>query len=437
MDMNDMKVALVAAEKSVADALSAIESAENDEALSVAGESFTSAEAEVGRVKGNIALLERAAKAKADATVAAPVVTGAIARGSLKSEPTFRLDQATGGYFHTLALARGGDPKAFEKLVANNKEVQERAGITTGATAGGEFVPPDWTVELYAAKLRVGRAFADQCINMGAPVSSVWSIPRITTGASEAVQTEGAAASNTDQVTDSVSAAVQTVAGRTLASYQLMDLSEPGMDQIIYSDLLGDLNAKYDNALLNGTVTNAKGVLQLAGTTTVTYTDATPTGPELYAPIFQGKSAIEKGTFLGVDFIVMHTSTWNWYLSQLDTANRPLALSVSGAAFNAMAQFNPNAQGVAGNIAGIPVVVDANVPVNLGAGTNQAQILLANRSGLLVKEGTPVFKVADQTSVASLQYNFVLYNYYQAQFGRHPLKFAKIDGTGLIVQAGF
>lgn len=352
-------------------------------------------------------------------------------------EAVYRADTKT-GFFRDLALAKSNDPAAWERLERNHKQVQERAGVNTTATSGGEFVPPDWTNELWAPFLRVGRPFADQCINLGNPISTVWSLPRVTTGASVAVQSaDGAALSNTDEVTDSITAALQTVAGRSIASYQIMDLSEPGIDQVIYTDLLSALNAEVDRLLVNGTTTNAKGVLQLSGTNAVTYTQATPTGGNFWPFIFQGKNAIEKNAFVEVDFALMNPSTWNWFLSTLDTANRPLALATTGAAFNAMAEFNKNPQGLAGNIAGIPVITDANVPVNLGAGTNQAQVALINRSALLVKEGAPVFKVADQTSVTTLQYNFVLYKYLQQMFGRHPKKISVIGGTGLIVQSGF
>ena len=102
-----------------------------------------------------------------------------------------------------------------------------------------------------------------------------------------------------------------------------------------------------------------------------------------------------------------------------------------------MAQFNPEAQGIAGNFGGIPVVIDANMPVNLGAGTNESRVGLFNRRTLYLYEGVPRFKVADQTSIANLQYQFVLYGYYGVAFGRQPKMVSVISGTGLIVQAGF
>jgi HK97 family phage major capsid protein len=301
----------------------------------------------------------------------------------------------------------------------------------------GEFIVPQWTNQLYAQLLRAGRPFADQCMNMGEPVSNSWNIPRITTGATTAAQTEASALSNQDQVSDSVTGIMQTIGGYSIASYQLVDLAEPGMDQILFADLTSSLNQQVDSSLLNSATTSAKGLLQLASINSVTFTATTPTVALLWPYFFQAKSAIEKNTYLEVDFCIMHPTTWNWILSGLDSNNRPLFLSTSGNAFNAMAEYNLNAQGWAGNIAGIPVLIDANMPVTGGAGTNQGTIALVNRSALLVKEGAARYKVADQRSVETLQYYFVAFKYLQRIFGRHPTKISAITGTGLVVQSGF
>jgi len=232
-------------------------------------------------------------------------------------------------------------------------------------------------------------------------------------------------------------AQVQTEAGRTVASYQSIDLGYSFNDQMIYEDLLADYWQKVDAAAINGAVVNAKGVLNVTGINAVTFTNAGPTAALLYPNVFQGKSQIEKNAFVPVGFSLWHPSTWNWYLSQLDSTGRPFALNTDLPGFNNIAQSGLEPQGVAGNFNGIPVVTDANVPVNLGAGTNQAPITLANRRTLYFYEGAPRFKVADQTSIANLQYQFVLYGYYAVAFPRQPKMIAVINGTGMIVQAGF
>lgn len=380
---------------------------------------------------------------------------GSDARVTRVIDELYRPDNTTDfSFFRDLARARDGDQESRQRLVQNNQRVydrsveliregrgrldhMQRAGFSQTAGAGGEFMPPLWLQD-FEPQLRAGRAFLDVCQNIPLPdgTNSI-NVPKVATGATVAVQTDGNAVSNTDLTTTSVTAQVQTEAGRTLASYQSIDLGYSFNDQMIYEDLLAAYWANVDTNAINGNVTNAKGVLNVTGVNPVTYTDATPTAPELYPLVFQAKSQIEKGAFAPVNFSLWHPSTWNWYLSQLDASNRPFALNTDLPAFNMIAQSGMEPQGIAGNFNGIPVVVDANVPVNLGAGTNEARIVLANRRTLYFYEGAPRFKVADQTSIANLQYQFVLYGYYAVAFPRQPKMISVLSGTGLIVQSGF
>ena len=441
-----------------------IEDAGGDADLDALSTALDEAQADVERTKKDMDLQERAAKARETEVPDAPAeedrAAGSVDAGAVvtRSEPTYRPD--TGGVFRDLILAqREGDAEARERLTRNNREVADtlverarqeqdpgkRAQLDKQARAigqaiggAGEFIPPLWLNDQYAPLLRAGRAFADQCYIQPLPDgTNAIKFPKIATGHSVAVQADHGAVSNTDPTTTSVTAQVQTLAGRSIASYQLVDMAQPGIDEVIYRDLLAEYYRQLDVACLNGSVTDALGILNVAGANAVTYTDATPTGPELYAPMFQAKAQIEKGAFAPVNFSVWHPSTWDWYLSQLDPQSRPLALSMDFAAMNAMARFNSEAQGIAGNFAGIPVVVDANMPVNLGAGTNESRIVLANRETLFLWEGVPKFKVADQTNIGNLQYQFVMYGYYAVAFGRQPKMISRIGGTGLIVQAGF
>lgn len=366
----------------------------------------------------------------------------AEARGAGRAELVYH-PHSEDSFFRDLVNARHGDPRAFERLERNNKEfvaardVQQRAGLNQTATSAGEFSPPVWMMDMYAAKLRAGRAFTNAVGTNPLPAgTNSLNLPAITTGASTAVQTDGGSVSNTDWVTASITAQVQTIAGRTVASYQIVDLGTAGLEQIIFEDLLAAYNAALDVAVINGNVANAKGFHNVTGINTATYTDASPTVPELYPVLFQGKSAMEKNGFGSPQFVGAHPSTWNWYLSALDSSNRPLALSTDAAAFNATAGFDYAAEGLAGNFNGLPVIVDSNFPVNLGAGTNEAWMAMVNRRGLDIWESTPSFKIADQTSIATLQIQFVLWGYY-AIMSRQPKLLTQVKGTGLIVQSGF
>src|ERR1019366_6283653 len=88
--------------------------------------------------------------------------------------------------------------------------------------------------------------------------------------------------------------------------------------------------------------------------------------------------------FKPANAIVMHPNRWAWCLEALDSTTRPLVIT-EGSTFNAAGTSAGNvAQGSAGQIAGLPVYVDANVTVTTGAGsaTNQDLVyVLRGRSG--------------------------------------------------------
>lgn len=446
MTLDHLKAALEAAEKrgrELREKRDAMDpAAVTDEDVASIEQELDDAVAEVQRTREN--LNKRIAQDKIlDADpVEMPVKRDATPKGSLREERTYRPDNATGGFFQDLVMARNGDFRAFERLEKNNREfmaaddVQKRAGLNQTATTAGEFIPPLWWIDGYAAKLRAGRAITNAVGTDPLPAgTNSINVPTITTGASAAVQTDGNSVSNTDWVTSSATAQVQTIAGRTVASYQFVDLGAPGVDQKVLVDLLSAYNQALDVAVINGAVANAKGILGVTGINATVYTDASPTLAEAYVPLMQSKSLIEKLAFVSPDFFALHPSVWNNFLAGLDSQSRPLALSTNSAAFNALAGFEYAAEGLVGNLAGLPVIIDANIPTTLGGGTETAFIAM-NRRGFDIWETMPSFKIADQTSLTTLQYQFVLWGYY-AVMSRQPKMLAKVTGTGTIPVSGF
>lgn len=414
------------------------------DAFDMASAAFTKAEHDVG-------VLEAIAKGRAN--VARPIPTDDDTATQTRTDikvgkeaRTYRPDIRE-GFFRDLTRA-SMDRTAYDRLVRNNEEYADwakdnqsatlqAAGVNQTAGSGGEFVPPVWYVDQYAPLLRAGRPFLNALGTSDLPPdTNSLNFPKITTGSSVAVQTDAGAVSNTDLVTTSVTAQVQTEAGRTIASYQFVDLG-PISDQVIMEDLTFAYNTAIDTSALTGNVANAKGLLNVGSPNTVTYTDATPTGSEFYLPTAQGASQIAKNAFVGVDFAVTHPSIWYNILAGLDSALRPLYLIV-GPGFNAAGDgsLTQSGNGVVGNIGGIPVCIDANMPTNLGGGTNESRLVLLNRRGFDFWESAPRFKVADQTSIANLQYQFVMYGYY-ATTSRQAKMISIVSGTGLIPVTGF
>jgi HK97 family phage major capsid protein len=430
-----------------ADAIDALTSDDTADAVTAAETEHTDAVAEAERAKAAVASREAVIRSREQHTPdpVDPAKPIADAKGALTVERVYRPDTGT-SFYADMILAHQRDPLALERLDRNNREcaAEKRAGVNQTATSGGEFSPPLWLTEFFPL-LRAGRATVNAIGTMPLPpqTNSI-NLPGITTGDSTAVQTDGGAVSNTDLVTAAKTAQVQTIAGRAVVSYQIVDLSSPAIDGVIYQDLVASYNQSLDIAVINGNVANAKGILNVTGVNAITYTSASPkqtsatVADSYWNQLIFAKNGIDKGAFVATDFAIMHPSTWNWYLSGLDSQLRPLAVGLSGMpGFNGTSLADLEAQGFVGfTNFGLPVVADANVPVNLGGGTNQAPTVLINRRGLDIWESAPVFKVADQTSIATLQYQLVLYGYYGVM-SRQPKMISVINGTGAIVQAGF
>ena len=75
------------------------------------------------------------------------------------------------------------------------------------------------------------------------------------------------------------------------------------------------------------------------------------------------------------------------------------------------------------------MIVDANVPTNLGGGTEDA-IYAISAEELHLWEDDAVFIRAEQTNAASLGVLFVAYKYFAYTASRYTSAHARISGTG-------
>lgn len=82
---------------------------------------------------------------------------------------------------------------------------------------------------------------------------------------------------------------------------------------------------------------------------------------------------------------------------------------------------------------GTPVIVDNNIAVNLGAGTNEDEIYLVDRQECHLWEdpSAPLFIRAEQPAAASLGVLLVVYGYFAYTHQRYAHS-RKVAGTGLV-----
>ena len=288
-----------------------------------------------------------------------------------------------------------------------------------------------------------GRGFANAVRQVPLPAEgTVFNIPNGSTGTTVAAQAaENAAVSETNFAAGTdIAVNVRTYAGMQDVSRQTIERGTPGIDRIIYADLTADYAAKVDAAIINGAGTSGthKGVLNATGINTVTCTDASPTVAEAWPKLSDALQQVGSNRKMPANLIVMHPRRWGWFTAALDSQNRPLIVADPSAAVNAMGATASAAFGegqLVGTLAGVPVLVDGNVPTNLGAGTNEDRIIVLRRQDPILWEegnGLPRELQFEDVGSGTLTVRLQVYGYSAFTAERFPEAVSVISGTGLV-----
>jgi HK97 family phage major capsid protein len=353
----------------------------------------------------------------------------ATAKGG-RSEQVYRADNSNGlSFFRDLYQSSKGDHQASERLARHDAET--RAANTTGSTDGGGFIPPVFLGDFYAEFAREGRPFADTVPNLPLMATGMTlTIPRVTTGVTVADQgaTENAAVSTTAIVDSPLSVPVRTIAGYNDVSQQLLDRSEPGIDQIIFADLRAAYDSYLDTQLLSGSGTNAHtGIRAVSSINTVQYTDGSPTAAELTPKLYDALQKIATNRHRKATHFVMHPRRAAWLASNLSST---FPLFQQGGFVQAAGSQD---RGFVMTIGGLPVVEDANIGVTYsdGGSTNEDEIYAVYAPDLMLWEGTPQVRVDPYTVGLNLTVRIVLFGYSAFASGRFAKSITKVYGSGL------
>lgn len=312
----------------------------------------------------------------------------------------------------------------------------ERAATTAGFAG---IIPPQYLVDQYALIARSGRPTANLVQHFDLPSEGMsLIIPRGTTGATTAIQTaENTTLSSTDEVWSNVTIPVVTIGGYNDISRQAIERAA-GVDQIVFSDLLGAYAVALNAQVLNGTGASGQmlGILKTAGINQASAFTAAATVPTFYTKLAGAINAVETTRFFGPNVIIMHPSRWNWLLTQLDSSNRPLVVPNTNAPMNALGVAAPEPGEDVTSIApvgwlfGIPVVVDASIPTAVGTGPED-QVIAARREDLMLWEdpSAPFTLRFEQPVGQQLTYRLVAYGYAAFTAGRYPTAVGVVGGN--------
>jgi HK97 family phage major capsid protein len=369
----------------------------------------------------------------------------------ITNEPlTYEKGRRSRSFFRDAFMAiRQGDVKASERIARHSREMDvvyaeyradERERRASPSANYSGLVVPQYLVEEFANVARAGKPFLNEVRNVPLPDTGMTvNIGLGTTGVSAAAQaTENSAVSSTDYDDTLLTVPVRTYAGQQVVSRQAVDRGAL-VDSIIAEDLIGAYYAAVDSAAIasDGTSGTHKGVLSATGTNAVTFTSASPTVALLYPKFADAAwNQVPSNVFRGVTRGFMHPRRFAWVLGAVDSQGRPIAVPQPNGPVNAMAAGGEGpAYGPTGYmIQGVPIVTDANIPINLGAGTNEDRVIAAAAREIIFWEdaAAPLQLRFEETKADTLGVLFVLFGYSAFTAERRPKATSIIAGTGLV-----
>ena len=368
------------------------------------------------------AIQTEAAEVRSEIAKAADIRVGAEAR-------TYH----RGGEHNFLAdalAARKGDLAAADRIERNRVEMEMEHRSTSGAF--GSLVTPQYMLDLFAPVLRGGRPFLSAVNNVPLPeIGMTITIPRGVTGTTVAAQTtENTAVSVGTETFSDLVIPVRTFSGQAILSKQSVQRGQGTLD-IVLQDLFADYALKTNASAINGDGT-AGGHWGILNTTSVqTASWASTTAASLISSIHNAIGKINSARYAPADLIVMHPRRWAWLCAQSDTAGRPL-VQIDGPGFNAQGNGVASGYGQVGSIAGIRVITDASVPVNLGASTDEDRIIVTRAQDVYHMEAAnaPVGLELEEVLADQLSVRLVAFGYSAFTAGRTPVSTCVVTGTG-------
>lgn len=246
--------------------------------------------------------------------------------------------------------------KSLGDEVAESRLVEHTRALSTGSQGGG-IVPPKWLTDEFEALPYQGRAIANVVRNvpLGNDPRPI-TLPKQTAGAPVGVQAnENDPILSADAWDSDVDTVVpKPVAGAQVVSRQMLDMSSPAIDILIYGDLVAAYNAEIEDQL--GTALIAVGT-PLAATETLFANMATPetNGHDL---VVRAGIAVRSARHEPANIVAMTPERYGEFLMLKDSTGRPLIVDGSEGPMNVAGIGSVN---VDGRIKGLGVVVSAGM----------------------------------------------------------------------------
>lgn len=353
---------------------------------------------------------------------------GTYRRDAAPDQPTFLADLFK-------AQVRG-DSQAHERLARHGAEVERsmnlRAGVDTSMVPS--FTPPTWLQELVAEYARPSRPIADLVSNLPLPETGMTvNVPKITEPTAVAVQSaQNAPVEDSEPEDETIACPITTIGGSVDVSWQALERGHL-VQELIFKDLGRAYGAAIDAQVI--------GALDAAtGVNAITWTETSPTVVMCYSKIADAIGKVRANRYASPSAVVLSPRMWAWLTAATsDSDDRPWIVPAPAGPTNAGGVTGPmNGDGHVGWLQGLPVVIDAQLPQNLGTGTNQDEIYVASFDDVILFEDrtkAPMQLRFDAPGAKSLTSVLLAYGYSAVTAMRQPKAISRITGTGCIVPA--
>lgn len=266
---------------------------------------------------------------------------------AIDRDPGHYLRSGKHSFFADIYKAKEGDEAAKTRLGQHQTHQLRAAGLTTGANGPGT-VAPKWLTDEFAEIARQGRALANVVRNI--PLGDdprPMTLPKQTAG-TDSVVLEQTNENDAVAETDAWDSDVDTVtpkptSGAQKVSRQMLDMSSPAIDSLIYADLLAAYNLKVEKK-----VAAAITAAGLTGSALAGEEGSTPvTDPNHYARMaVRAATAVRQNRKLAANIFAMSVGRHGEFIDLRDTTGRPLVPDESvGAGMNILGVGSVNVDG--------------------------------------------------------------------------------------------
>lgn len=349
------------------------------------------------------------------------------------------------GFIRDSVAAFLGKSGARERLARHEKvhePVMRQATIAlrkravTSDNLGGQVVP-QYLSDMVARYPTGGRPLLDFLGSRDLPdIGIIIHVPRITTPPSvDAQATEGTAFSTQDVDDTLLDVNVRMYAGTFPVSVQAVERGVMTED-ILWQALMDQLDEKQDTDVLNadGTAGRVKGLLRGDGVKTA-YTSGTPDFKGLWPKFTENIGSIWTQRKRSPNLHLMAPRRWTDFSGALDDSGRPVMMPSESTAYNPLA-LGPSAAefGIVGRLStGFRALVDANMPTNLGAGTNEDWLVSMRTNDILFWESPVVTMLVEQRQATSGLVDLVARRYMAFTSEWQPKAVGWVHGTGMVI----